>query len=128
MSIEEESMQQPPMNSNEFFMTITTMARQLERLDERTRDLATRTDLEGLRKELVARESLEPRLNSLKAQIERVDKDRAEDRKEVDDRINKIETEQLSRQDRLWIRLTQAIAFAGFALALFEFLKNLHLP
>lgn len=121
-------MQQPPMNSNEFFMTITTMARQLERLDERTRDLATRTDLEGLRKELVARESLEPRLNSLKAQIERVDKDRAEDRKEVDDRINKIETEQLSRQDRLWIRLTQAIAFAGFALALFEFLKNLHLP
>jgi hypothetical protein len=65
-------MQQQPMNSNEFFMTITTMARQLERLEERTRDIVTRSDLEALRKELVARESLEPQLNSLKAQIVQV--------------------------------------------------------
>src|SRR5258705_13567163 len=112
-----EPMQQPPMNSNEFFMTITTMARQLERLDERTRDLATRTDLEVLRKELVARESLEPKLNSLKTQIKRVDEDRAEDRKAVDKRIDKIETDQLSKQDRLWMRLGQAVAFAAFILA-----------
>lgn len=118
-------MQQQPMNSNEFFMTITTMARQLERLDERTRDLATRADLEGLRKELVARESLEPQLSSLKAHIERVDKDRVEDRRETDERIDKIEAEQISRQDRLWIRLTQAIAFLGFILALFDFLSRL---
>ena|SRR5260221_434918 len=119
-------MQQPPqMNSNEFFMTITTMARQLERLDERTRDLATRTDLEGLRKELVARESLEPQLNALKNQIIRVNEDRIEDRKEVGTRIDKLETEQLSRQDRLWIRLSQGAAFAAFVLALFEFISRL---
>src|SRR5258708_1114237 len=122
-----ESMQKPPMNSNEFFMTITTMARQLERLDERTRDMITRSDLEGLRKELVARESLEPQLNSLKAQIERVDKDRAEDRKEVDKRIHKVEADQLSKQDRLGMRLGQAVAFAAFILALFTFLSHLHI-
>ena len=122
------TMQQlPPMNSNEFFMTITTMARQLERLDERTRDMITRSDLEGLRKELVARESLEPQLNSLKAQIERVDKDRAEDRKKVDKRIDKVEADQLSKQDRLWMRLGQAVAFAAFILALFTFLSHLHI-
>lgn len=119
------TMQPPPMNSNEFFMTITTMARQLERLDERTRDMITRSDLEGLRKELVARESLEPQLNALKTQIAHVDKDRAEDREAVDKRIDKIEADQLSKQDRLWMRLGQAVAFAAFILALFTFLSHL---
>ncbi len=118
-------MQQSPMNSNEFFMTITTMARQLERLEERTRDMITRPDLEALRRELVARESLEPRLNSLKAQIERVDKDCAEDKEAVNKRIDKVETDQVSKQDRLWIRLGQGVAFAAFILALFDFLSRL---
>lgn len=117
--------QQQPMNSNEFFMTITTMARQLERLDERTRDLATRSDLEALRKELVARESLEPQLNALKTQIDRVDKDRATDNTEVNMRIDELEKEQISRQDRLWIRLAQGVGILGFILALFDFLSRL---
>ncbi len=72
-----EMQQQPgPNNLNEYIMTLNTMSRQLERLDERTRDLATRADLEILRKELVRRESLEPRLTGLERQIERVDQDR----------------------------------------------------
>src|SRR5260221_11894460 len=124
---------QQPGNIGEFMTAIDSriqpISRQLERMEERmeqrTRDLATRTDLEALRKELVARDSLEPQLSSLRTQITRVDNDRAEDRKEVDRRMDGIETDQVSKQDRLWIRLGQAIAFAAFILALFDFLSRL---
>lgn len=110
-------------------MMLNTMSRQLERMDERleqrTRDLVTRADLEILRKELVGKESLEPMLSSLKDHITRVDGDRTNDRKALDRRIDKVEAEPLSRQDRLWMRLGQALSVAAFALALFEFLTHL---
>jgi hypothetical protein len=126
---------QQPSNISELMSAIDSriqpISRQLERMEERmeqrTRDLVTRTDLEALRKELVARDSLEPQLNALKMQITRVDKDRADDRKELDRRMDGIETDQVSKQDRLWIRLGQAVAFAAFILALFDFLSRLRI-
>ncbi len=126
--IEMKEMQQSSsQNPNEFMMTLNTMSRQLERLDERTRDLATRADLEGLRKELVARESLEPQLSNLQKQITRVDQDRFADRIALEKRIDELEKEQLTRQDRLWMRLMQGVGILGFIIALFEFLTHLRI-
>ena len=118
---------QTPSNLNEFLAALTPMMRQLDRLEEHTRDIVTRSDLEALRKELVARDSLEPQLNALKNQIERVDQDRVNDKKDVDKRLEKMENDQLSRQDRLWLRMGQVAAFSAFALALFEFLTHLRI-
>jgi hypothetical protein len=114
-----------PSTLNEFIAAISPMARQLDRLEERRRDIVTRSDLEALRKELVARDSLDPQLNALSNQIARVDRDRVEDKIEFDKRLDKMEQEQLSRQDRLWMRLGQGIAIAAFALSLFEFLSHM---
>src|SRR5436309_311281 len=100
------------------------MTRQLDRLEERTRDLATRADLEVLRKELVARDSLDPQLNSLQYQIKRVDEDRVNDKKALEKRMDDIEAEQLNKQERLRMNISQAVAVAGFALALFQFLSH----
>ena len=122
-----EMQQSSSQNPNEFMMTLNTMSRQLERLDERTRDLATRADLEGLRKELVARESLEPQLSNLQKQITRVDQDRFADRIALEKRIDELEKEQLTRQDRLWMRLMQGVGILGFIIALFEFLTHLRI-
>src|SRR6266704_3228213 len=108
-------MQQPSQqNYNELII------RQLDRLEERKRNIVTRSDLEALRKELVTHDSFEPQMNALKNQIMRVNEDRIEDRKDLNKRIDDMETEQSSKQDRLWIRLGQGAAFAAFALALFE--------
>lgn len=108
---------------------IEPIVRQLERMEERmenrTRDLVTRNDLEVLRKELVTRDAFDPQLQALKAQLARLDTDRQEDRKAVEKRIEEMESEALTRHDRLWIRLGQAVGFAAFALALFEFLSHL---
>lgn len=101
------------------------MTRQLDRLEERTRDIATRGDLESLRKELVARDSLEPQLSALKAQISRVDSDRQDDRRSLESRLDAMKDDQISRADRLWIRLGQVAAFIAILLSLFEFLSRL---
>src|SRR5947207_2493159 len=114
-------MQQPSQqNYNELIV------RQLDRLEERTRNIVTRSDLEALRKELVARDSLEPQLTALRNQIMRVDADRIDDRRENDKRMDELEKEQISKQDRLWIRLLQGIGILGFILALFDFLAHYH--
>lgn len=117
---------QPPSQNNysDLQLAINPMVRQLDRLEERTRDLATRADLEALRKELVARDSLEPQLNALKFQINRVDEDRLADKRAGEKRMDDLESEQISKQDRLWIRLGQIMAIAAFALALFEFIAR----
>jgi hypothetical protein len=122
----EHTVQQPlPSNSpNEFAMVLNTMSRQLERLDERTRDLATRQDLEALRKELVARESLDPQLNDLRAQIQRVDKDRIADKEAADTRITALANEQISNKDRFWMRLGQISGITALALTLYEFIAH----
>src|SRR6266567_2399014 len=123
--IEMKEMQQSSsQHPNEFMMTLNTMSRQLERLDERTRDLPTRADLEVVRKELVARESLEPQLNDLRRQITRIDQDRIADRIAWEKRADELEKEQLSRQDRLWMRLMQGVGILGFIMALFDFLMR----
>src|SRR5258706_10182297 len=112
-------MQQLPPEPNEQVMR--RLDRLEDRLEERTKNLVTRSDLENLRRELVARDSLEPVVASLVAQITRVNEDRLTDRAAMEKRIDKLEAEQISRQDRLWIRLGQAIGVAAFALALFEY-------
>ncbi len=99
--------------------------RQLDRLEERTRDIVTRSDFEGLRKELISRDALEPHLNALKDRIVRTDTDRANDKVILDKRIDKLEAEQVSKQDRVWIRFGQILAFAAFLIAMFDFLSHI---
>lgn len=126
-------MQLTPEN-NEMLLTainakIEPLVRQLERMEERmesrTRDLVTRSDLELLRKELVTRDAFEPQLNALKVQLARMDADRIEDKKTLEKRLEDMEHEQLTKQDRLWIRLAQAGGLLGLALALFDFLSHI---
>lgn len=110
---------------SEIIAALSPVMRQLERLDERTRDLATRSDLEALRKELVARDSLEPQLNALRAQIARVESDQQEDKKDLAARIEKVEKDQLSRSERFWSKVGIGIAALALLLALFQFLSHL---
>jgi hypothetical protein len=123
---EEGEMQQSSSSSshNEIMAAINPMIRQLDRLEERTRDIVTRADVEGLRKELVARESLEPQLTSLRVQIERVNVDRLADKLMMEKRLDALDAEQISKQDRLWIRIGQILAIAAFALVLFQFIAH----
>lgn len=119
-------MQHPPRQAPENpYGDLSTIQRQLERLDERTRDLATRQDLEALRKEVVARDLLEPQLSVLRTQIARLEADRVSDRKEMEKRVEDMEIDQTSRSDRLWMRLSPIIAGLALLLALFEFLSHL---
>ena len=126
-------MQQLSPQDNEMLLTainakIEPIVRQLERMEERmesrTRDLVTRSDLEVLRKELVTRDSFEPQLSALKAQIARENEDRTMDRKAMEKRLDEIEKEQISRQDRLWMRIGQVIAVLAFILVMFEFFSR----
>lgn len=108
---------------------IEPIVRQLERMEERmesrTRDLVTRNDLEALRKELITKDAFEPQLNALKAQIARTDTDRLEDRKLLLKRVDELEAEQISKQDRIWMRLGQAAAFGALILSVFELMAHL---
>ncbi len=115
-------MQHPSSDANE--QIIRRLDRLEDRLDERTKNLATRGDLEALRRELVAQATLEPMISSLKDQIIRVDADRVADRRALEKRIDKVEDEPLSRSDRLWMRLGQAAAVLALALTLFQFLVH----
>jgi hypothetical protein len=101
--------------------------RQLDRLEERTRDIVTRADLNALRKELVARDSLEPELSGLRAQMTRIDTDRIDDKRVLEKRIDDLENEQIGKQDRLWLRLGQLVGIAGFVIAMFELLTHLRI-
>ena len=117
---------------------LATITRQLERLEDRTRNLATRDDLDALRKDVVARDLLEPQLSLLKTQIARLNDDRINDRKEFEEdrladrkefekQVTELKTESISRSDRLWMRLGQAAAFLAFALSLLQFLLSAHI-
>lgn len=105
--------------------SLALLVRQMERLEDRTKDLVTRADLEALRRELVARDSLEPQLSALKAQIIRIESDRQEDKRDLTERIDKVEKEQLSRSERLWSKIGVGVAALAFLLALFQFLSHL---
>lgn len=93
---------------------LARIERQLERLEDRTRDLATRSDLADLRKEVVINAVLESQLTVFKTQITTLEK-----------RIEEMEREQISRSERLWARLGPAVGALAFLLALFEFLSHL---
>jgi hypothetical protein len=99
----------------------------LDRLDERTQNIATRGDLESLRKELVTRDAFEPQVSALRAQILRVDTDRMADRLVLEKRIDDLEEEQISKQDRVWIRAGQVAGVLALALALFQLLSHVKL-
>lgn len=105
---------------------LTRIERQLERLEERTRDLATRQDLAELRKEVVTRDLLEAQLSGIRSQIIQIEKDRLEDKEACERRFKKMEDEQTTRSDRLWIKLNPAIAGLAFLLGLLEFLSHIH--
>lgn len=119
-------MQQPNQPPGDYG-TLPAIQRQLERLDERTRDLATRQDLEALRKEVVARDLLESQLNLFKAQIARLETDRLNDRKDVEERIADMEKEQTSRSEKLWMRMSPIVAVIALLLTLIEFLSHVRI-
>ncbi len=106
---------------------LARIERQLERLDERVRDVATRQDLESLRREVVGREVLEPQLSILRTQIQQIDTARLADKIAFEKRLEDMEKEQISRSERLWTRLGPAVAAMAFLLALFEFLSRVRL-
>ena len=103
---------------------LARIERQLEKFGDALRDVATRQDLESLRKEVVQRESLEPQLAFLRAQIAQIDAARLADKLAFEKRLDEIEQEQVSRSERLWTRLGPAVAAMAFLLALFEFLSR----
>lgn len=114
-----------PTNYNELLVALAPMTKQLDRLELRVQDVVTRSDLESLRRELVARDSLEPQLNALRAQINRIDIDRQEDTKAIEKRLENLEKEQISRTDRLWGRLVQLAALVAFLISLIDFALRL---
>jgi hypothetical protein len=103
---------------------LTRIERQLERLEERTRDIVTRADLVELRREVVGREVLEPQLGILRTQIARNEEDRIADKKAFEKRLDDMETDQISRSDRFWAKLSPVIAAIALLIALFEFLSH----
>ena len=119
---------------NEMLLTainakIEPIVRQLERMEERmesrTSNLVTRSDLEALRRELISKDAFDPQVQGLKAQIVRMEADRLADKQTLEKEIADMRSEQLTRNDRLWIRLAQGVGMAGFLLALFDFLSHL---
>lgn len=117
------------------YANLTAIERHLERLDERlderTRNLATRQDLEALRKEMVTRDLFESQFSLFKSQLNRMEQDRTDDRKETDERFEKVDTrfeslknEQASRSERFWMRISPIIAGLAFLIALLQFLSH----
>lgn len=117
----------PTSNPSDFGASMQVVMRQLERLEERTRDLITRADMENLRKELVSRDSLDLQIRALQSTMQRIERDRIEDKVELEKRLDEVEKEQVTRQDRLWMRLGQSIGLMAFIMALFEFLTHLRI-
>lgn len=93
---------------------LARIERQLERIDELTRTLATRTDLDSLRKEVVLNVVLESRITVLQNQIGQQEK-----------RMNAMEQDQISRSDRLAAKLSPAIAAVALLITLIDFLLRI---
>lgn len=116
--------QQPQSEYGNFASIQRHLERLDERLDERTRDLATRQDLEALRREVVTRDLLESQLNLLRADMTRLQTDQANDRKEIEKQFSENKAEQTSRSERFWIRLSPLIAAIALLLAVIQFLTQ----
>lgn len=121
-------MQNP--NDRQEYTNLAAIQRHLERLDERleerTRDLLTRQDLENFRKEVVTRDLLESQLSLFRAEITRLQADQTGDRKETEERFKAVESEQTSRSERFWQRLSPIIAAIALLLTVVEFLSHIH--
>jgi hypothetical protein len=97
----------------------------LEKLDELTRNLATRQDLADLRKEVVQQAVLEPQLGMLKAQIQQLEADRRTDKVAYDKRLEEMEKDQISRQERFWTRIGPIVALIALLLSFLEFFSHI---
>ncbi len=93
---------------------LARIERRLERLDDLSRTLVTRTDLDSLRKEVVLNVVLESRITVLQNQIGQQEK-----------RIDDMEKEQVSRSERLAAKLGPAIAALALLITLIEFLLRI---
>ncbi len=104
-------MQQAAQGYDGLQQALAPLIRQLERLDDRMRnDLdGLRKELDALRRDLVTKDSLKPQLDAMEK------------------RLFLLEQDQISRQDKLWIRLGQVGAFIAILLSLFEFITSRHL-
>ena len=112
---------------NQGLNDLQSLTRQIERLEERlearTKDLATRTDLEGLRREVVARDLLEPQLRLLTSQIVRLETDRLA----LEKRVDELEADQASRSEKFWMKMGPAVAAIALLISIVEFLTHVRL-
>lgn len=124
-------MQQPRQSQPGEYGNLAAIQRQLdrmeERLEERTKNIATRQDLEALRKEVVSRDFLESQQTLLRDQIRRLEQDRTNDREEMEKRFDALKTEQASKAERFWQRLSPIIAAIALLIALLQFLTHVRL-
>ncbi|SRR6266568_2988679 len=99
-----------PAGYGELQAVLAPMVRQMERLEDRTRDdvEAVRKDIEALRKDLISIGLLVPQLTALK------------------DRIDALEKEQVTRFERFWMRFGPLVTLGMGILALIEYLTHGH--
>lgn len=97
----------------------------LEQIDQRTRDLATKADLDRLRAEIVTsyvqRDVLEPRLVAMADHISRIERDLENVDASVDKKLEKNKENALSDKDRTWVRWGQVGGWVGLAVSLLAF-------
>lgn len=77
-----------------------------------------------LRRDFVTRDMMDVRFEGIRERVTRLETERSDDKKSTDERFETLEQRQISRQDRLWIRLGQVGAFLALAISLFEFLAH----
>jgi hypothetical protein len=106
---------------------LAPMIRQLDRQEERLRDVATRADLADLRKDLVRHDTLIAQKEDLQRQITRLEEDRRADKRVFEEELTAVRGEMVSKQDRFWLRIGQAIAILAFILSFFEFIAHLRI-
>jgi hypothetical protein len=104
---------------------LTRIERRLEHIDDLTRNLATRQDLEALRKEVVQSAVLDPQLSLLKAQITQIDAARIADKAAFEKRLEEMEKDQVSRQERFWTRIGPVVGVIALLLSFLQFFSHI---
>lgn len=120
----------------------------VQRIDDRTRDLATRADLEKLRAEImsvmVTKDGLEPRINNITDRLLRTenglvsqareqdewvktfaagaDKAHKDIYNEIDNRMKEKQAQSLSSTDRVWLRVGQVGGMASLVISILSYI------
>lgn len=89
------------------------IVRQLEKLDERTRVMPTKDDINEIKRTMATRDYLD---GVIKTQDYRLTA--------LENEVNDLKKEQLTRSDKAWLRLTQLASIAAVLGVIFDFLRN----